>query len=40
MSEGVIASIKENVIQGRKTQDDGGIDEELSGTPGVTESKL
>ena len=37
MSEDVIALLKENVIQGRKTQDDEGIDEELSGTPGVTE---
>jgi 5-methyltetrahydrofolate--homocysteine methyltransferase len=37
MSEDVIALLRENVIQGRKTQDDEGIDEELSGTPGVTE---
>ena len=37
MSEDVVALLKENVIQGRKTQDDEGIDEELSGTPGVTE---
>ena len=37
MSEDVIALLKENVIQGRKTQDDEGIDEDLSGTPGVTE---
>ena len=37
MSEDIIASLKENVIQGRKTQDDEGIDEELSGTPGVVE---
>ena len=29
--------IKENVIQGRKTRDDVGIDEALSGTPGVLE---
>ncbi len=33
----IIAKLKENVIQGRKTQQDEGIDEELSGTPGVVE---
>jgi 5-methyltetrahydrofolate--homocysteine methyltransferase len=33
----IIARLKENVIQGRKTQDEEGIDEELSGTPGVVE---
>jgi 5-methyltetrahydrofolate--homocysteine methyltransferase len=33
----VIEQLKENVIQGRKTQEDEGIDEELSGTPGVVE---
>lgn len=33
----IIARLKENVIQGRKTQQDEGIDEELSGTPGVVE---
>jgi 5-methyltetrahydrofolate--homocysteine methyltransferase len=32
-----IDQLKENVIQGRKTQEDEGIDEELSGTPGVVE---
>jgi len=37
MSEDIIAALKENVIQGRKTKDDEGIDEELSGTPGVVE---
>jgi len=37
MSEDIIAALKENVIQGRKTQDDEGIDEELSGTSGVVE---
>jgi len=37
MSEDIIATLKENVIQGRKTKDDEGIDEELSGTPGVVE---
>jgi len=37
MSEDIIALLRENVIQGRKTKDDEGIDEELSGTPGVME---
>jgi 5-methyltetrahydrofolate--homocysteine methyltransferase len=37
MNEDMIATIKENVIQGRKTQDDMGIDESLAGTPGVVE---
>jgi len=38
MTEGdIIARLKENVIQGRKTQQDEGIDEKLSGTPGVVE---
>ncbi|MEA3223668.1 MAG: corrinoid protein [Thermodesulfobacteriota bacterium] len=37
MSEEIIAMLKENVIQGRKTKDDEGIDEELTGTPGVEE---
>ncbi|GAH70785.1 unnamed protein product, partial [marine sediment metagenome] len=37
MSEDVLHMIKENVIQGRKTRDDEGIDEALSGTPGVLE---
>jgi len=37
MSEDIIALLKENVIQGRRTGDDEGIDEELSGTPGVVE---
>jgi 5-methyltetrahydrofolate--homocysteine methyltransferase len=37
MSEDIISMIKENVIQGRKTQNDAGIDEALSGTPGVLE---
>ena len=37
MSEDIIGMIKENVIQGRKTREDIGIDEELSGTPGVVE---
>jgi 5-methyltetrahydrofolate--homocysteine methyltransferase len=37
MSNDIIATIKENVIQGRKTQDDVGIDDSLAGTPGVVE---
>lgn len=37
MSEDIIASLKENVIQGRKTKDDEGIEEDIAGTPGVLE---
>jgi len=37
MSEDIIAALKENVIQGRKTRENEGIDEALSGTPGVVE---
>ncbi len=37
MSEDIIALIKENVIQGRKTSEDEGIDESMTGTPGVVE---
>ena len=37
MTEDTIALLKENVIQGRKTQDDEGIDEGMAGTPGVLE---
>lgn len=37
MSDDILALLKENVIQGRKTEDDEGIDEDLSGTPGVLE---
>jgi 5-methyltetrahydrofolate--homocysteine methyltransferase len=37
MSDDFISSIKENVIQGRKTREDIGIDEKLTGTPGVLE---
>jgi len=37
MSKDMLAAIKENVIQGRKTQDDIGIDDSLAGTPGVVE---
>ena len=33
----IIDSIKENVIQGRVTAEDEGLDESLNGTPGVTE---
>jgi 5-methyltetrahydrofolate--homocysteine methyltransferase len=35
MSKDIVATIKENVIQGRKTQDDVGIDDSLAGTPGA-----
>jgi 5-methyltetrahydrofolate--homocysteine methyltransferase len=37
MSKDMIATIKQNVIQGRKTQDDLGTDDSLAGTPGVVE---
>jgi len=37
MSEDILAILKENVIQGRKIKDDEGVDEALSGTPGVLE---
>ena len=37
MSEDIINSIRENVIQGRVTQDDEGMDEGMVGQPGVTE---
>ena len=37
MSEDIIALLKENVIQGRKTRDDEGIDDGMVGTPGVME---
>jgi len=37
MSDDIIAVLKENVIQGRKTKDDVGIEEDLAGTPGVLE---
>jgi len=37
MSGDIIAALKENVIQGRKTRESEGIDEALSGTPGVVE---
>jgi 5-methyltetrahydrofolate--homocysteine methyltransferase len=37
VSEDVVALLKENVIQGRKTKDDEGIDDDMVGTPGVLE---
>ena len=37
MSEDTIALLKENVIQGRKTKDDEGIDEDMVGMLGVVE---
>jgi len=37
VSEDIVALLKENVIQGRKTKDDEGIDEEMTGTPAVVE---
>ncbi len=37
MTEDIISLIRENVIQGRVTQDDEGLDEDMVGQPGVTE---
>ena len=37
MADDIITQLKENVIQGRKTQNDEGIEESLSGTLGVME---
>jgi 5-methyltetrahydrofolate--homocysteine methyltransferase len=37
MSEDIIASLKQNVIQGRKTKEDEGIEEGMAGKPGVVE---
>ena len=37
MSNDIVATIKQNVIEGRKMQEDVGIDESLTGTPGVVE---
>jgi 5-methyltetrahydrofolate--homocysteine methyltransferase len=37
MSEDILNKIKENVVQGRVTRDDEGLDEEMVGQPGVTE---
>jgi len=37
VSEDVVALLRENVIQGRRTVDDEGVDEDMSGKPGVLE---
>jgi 5-methyltetrahydrofolate--homocysteine methyltransferase len=37
MSEDIIAELKENVIQGRKTREDEGIEEDMAGQPAVLE---
>ncbi len=37
MSEDIVALLKENVVQGRKNKESEGIDDSLSGTPGVVE---
>jgi len=37
VTDDIIARLKENVIQGRKTEEDEGIEEDLTGTPGVVE---
>jgi len=37
MTEDILVLLKENVIQGRVTQDDEGFDEGMVGQPGVTE---
>ncbi len=37
MTEDIISLIRENVIQGRVTQDDEGLDEDMVGQPGATE---
>jgi len=37
VSEDIVALLKENVIQGRKTADDEGVDEDMTGKPGVLE---
>ena len=37
MADDVIDQIKENVIQGRVTKDDEGLEEGIVGQPGVTE---
>jgi hypothetical protein len=34
MSTELLEKLKENVIQGRKTRDDVGMDESITGTPG------
>ena len=37
MTENILVLLKENVIQGRVTQDDEGFDEGMAGQPGVSE---
>jgi len=37
MNTDIVATIQANVIQGRKVQDDVGVDDRLTGTPGVVE---
>ncbi len=37
MAEDIISQIRENVIQGRVTQDDEGLDEGMVGQPAVSE---
>jgi 5-methyltetrahydrofolate--homocysteine methyltransferase len=37
MTDDIIAKIKENVVQGRKTKDDEGVDQDMRGEPGVLE---
>jgi 5-methyltetrahydrofolate--homocysteine methyltransferase len=37
MKEDIIALLKKNVIEGRKTEDDEGVDGNMVGTPGVLE---
>jgi 5-methyltetrahydrofolate--homocysteine methyltransferase len=37
MNDELIARLKQNVIEGRKTGEDEGVSDELSGTPGVVE---
>lgn len=37
MEEDILALLKENVIQGRRTRDDEGVDGDMVGTPAVLE---
>jgi hypothetical protein len=37
MNDELIIKLKQNVIEGRKTGEDEGVSDELSGTPGVVE---
>ncbi|MFC1860924.1 corrinoid protein [Chloroflexota bacterium] len=37
MTDDILTALKENVIQGRKTQEDEGIDEDMAGMPAVVE---